>query len=160
MTRGEAWTLHAASALVGATGLVYGWMRYLAEPADEFAVVNHPWQPELQHLHVLGAPLLVFGAGLIWRRHVWARVRGGFRPRRPTGLALFALLLPMVASGYLVQTAAAAGWRTAWAWVHGVTSVLWLAAYALHLLSPREAAPDDPEASGDPNPAWPPRREP
>jgi hypothetical protein len=31
-------------------------MRCLAEPADEWAVVNHPWQPHLQHLHVLAAP--------------------------------------------------------------------------------------------------------
>ncbi|HXO18770.1 MAG TPA: hypothetical protein VOA87_02470, partial [Thermoanaerobaculia bacterium] len=77
MTRLEAWTVHAATILVGSTGLVYAWMRYLLAPADPFAVVNHPLQPLVQHLHVLAAPLLVFAVGLIWRRHVWAGWRLG-----------------------------------------------------------------------------------
>lgn len=140
MTRAEAFTLHLATLLVGGTGLAYGWMRYLAEPSDEFAVVNHPFQPAVQHAHVLAAPLLVFGAGLIWRRHVWTRVRSGFRPRRPTGLALFVLLAPMIASGYLVQVATDPGWRLGWAWVHGLSSLGWLLVYAAHLASSRPPA--------------------
>ena len=63
MTRAEAWLQHLANVLVGGTGLVYGWMRYFAEPADEFSVVNHPWQPDLHSLHVITAPLLVFASG-------------------------------------------------------------------------------------------------
>ncbi len=85
MSRGEAWLQHVANVLVGGTGLVYGWMRYFASPFDEFARVNHPWQPDLQGLHVVTAPLLVFASGLIWRDHVWKRVRSGFRPRRRLG---------------------------------------------------------------------------
>ena len=63
MTRTEAWFSHVAAALVGGTGLVYGWMRYFAESDDPFAIANHPWQPHFQHLHVLTAPLLVFACG-------------------------------------------------------------------------------------------------
>jgi hypothetical protein len=139
VTRSEAWLQHAANALVGGTGLVYGWMRYLAEPVDPFAVANHPWQPHAQHLHVLCAPLLVFACGLIWSRHVWARVRSGFRPRRPSGLALAASLAPMVASGYLLQVAVDERWRTAWIWIHVLVSCVWIAAYLVHQLSPRGA---------------------
>ena len=62
MTRLEAWFLHVATILVGGGGLVYAWMRYFVRPDDPFAVVNHPWQPDVQHLHVLAAPLLVSGA--------------------------------------------------------------------------------------------------
>lgn len=145
MTRGEAWTLHVASALVGGTGLVYAWMRYLVEPADEFALANHPLEPTVQHLHVWVAPLLVFGAGLIFQRHVWARLASGFRPRRPTGAALALLLLPMVVSGYGLQTSSGESWRRAWIAVHAGTSFAWLALYAAHLLSPR---PPEPEAEG------------
>ncbi len=153
MTRGEAWTLHLGNVLVGGTGLVYAWMRYLVEPEPDelgFAIVNHPLQPDVQHLHVLVAPLLVFGAGMIFRRHVWARVRSGFEPRRRSGLVLFALLLPMVLSGYLLQVSGGDPWRSAWIWTHAGTSLVWVAAYVLHLLSPRnkaEAAPV-PERAG------------
>lgn len=141
MTRLEAWSLHLSNALVGGTGLVYAWMRYLAEPADEFAVVNHPWQPQVQHLHVLVAPALVFAVGVVWRAHVWVRVRSGFRARRPTGLALALSFAPMTASGYLLQTAGAEPWRTIWIWVHVATSLLWCLAYGVHLLSPRGPRP-------------------
>jgi hypothetical protein len=140
VTKAEAWLNHVANVLVGGTGLVYGWMRYFAEPADEFSVVNHPWQPDLQHLHVLLAPLLVFAGGVIWSRHVWARVRSGFKPRRPSGLMLTGALFPMIASGYLLQVAVDETWRTVWVWVHGVVSCLWLIGYGVHQLSSRGPA--------------------
>lgn len=120
--------------------MIYGWMRYLAEPVDEFAIVNHPWQPHVHHLHIVVAPLLIFGAGMIWSRHVWARVRSGFQPRRPTGLTLTLMLLPMIASGYFLQVSAEEAWRLAWMIVHGATSVLWLVAYGMHLLSAKPKA--------------------
>jgi hypothetical protein len=139
VTRTEAWLQHVSNLLVGGTGVVYAWMRYVAEPEDEFALVNHPWQPDVQHLHVIVAPALVFAVGVIWSRHVWARIRAGFRPRRPTGLVLAASLVPMIASGYQLQTAVDEGWRTAWIVVHVATSVLWMLGYLVHQLSPRGA---------------------
>jgi hypothetical protein len=139
VTRAETWLQHVSNLLVGGTGVVYGWMRYAVEPEDEFALVNHPWQPDAQHLHVLVAPLLVFAVGLIWSRHVWTRIRAGFRPRRPTGLVLAASLVPMIASGYLLQTAVEEAWRTAWIVVHVAASGLWIAGYLVHQLSPRGA---------------------
>jgi hypothetical protein len=140
VTRAEAWLQHVSSLLVGGTGLVYAWMRYALEPADPYAVVNHPFERDVQHLHVLTAPLLVFAVALVWQRHVWARVRSGFAPRRPSGLALAASFAPMVASGYLLQTAESPAWRTVWLWLHLASSVLWLLALGVHLLSPRPAA--------------------
>jgi hypothetical protein len=138
MTRAAAWTVHLATLLVGASGLVYGWMRYLCTPADEFAVVNHPAQPTWQALHLLTAPLLVFATGLLWRDHVWKRVRSGFPRSRPTGLALFALFFPMALSGAVIQVAEAETLRTAAIVVHAATGTLWCLVYAVHLaLQPR-----------------------
>jgi hypothetical protein len=142
MTRAEAWFVHSGVLIVGGTGLVYGWMRYFATPTEEFAIVNHPWQPEVHAAHILVALLLVFACGLVWRDHVWRRVRRGYPARRGTGLVLFATFFPMAVSGYLIQTAVEQDWRLAWTWVHGVGSVVWLAAYLVHQLSPRpEGAP-------------------
>ena len=40
MSRSAAWFVHGAGVLAGVTGLVYGWMRYVAEPVDEWAIVK------------------------------------------------------------------------------------------------------------------------
>src|SRR4029077_16288973 len=106
---------------------------------DPYSVLHHPWQPDVQHLHVLVAPLLVFAAGLIWRRHVWGRWRSGARGRRRSGVAIALTLFPMVASGYFLQTAVDDRWRKAWVVVHLASSGLWLAGYLVHQLSLRVA---------------------
>lgn len=133
MSRAEAWLLHGANLLVGCTGLLYAWMAYLAVPADPDALVGHPWQPHVQHLHVLVAPVLVFAVGFVWQRHIWCHVSRGVRARRWSGLTMIGLLLPMVASGYLLQTAVDPTWRRIWVIVHVATSLAWILAYGGHL---------------------------
>lgn len=132
MSRFEAWTTHAATMLVGGTGLVYAWMRYLVHPADPFAVVNHPLQPLVQHLHILLAPLLVFAAGMMWHQHAWPYWRQGIERRRRSGGSMILTLVPMVVSGYLIQTAVAGDWRRIWVIVHLAASGLWLLGYLAH----------------------------
>jgi hypothetical protein len=132
VTRAEAWCVHAAGALVGGTGLVYGWMRYFAEPADPFSLVNHPAEPLWHSAHIVFAPLLVFACALVWRDHVWARFRSRSRTRRRTGLVLAATLGPMIASGYLLQVSVEECWRTTWLAVHLATSLVWLPCYVGH----------------------------
>ena len=146
MTRGEARTNHLAVLLVGGSGLIWAWMRYLYEapvdPDDEFglmALVAHPQEPLIQALHVVTAPLLVFAVGLLWRDHVWKRVKNGFPLRRQTGLLLFALVAPMTLSGYLLQVSVDESARSFWQWTHVATSVLWTAGYLIHQLRPRRA---------------------
>lgn len=124
--------MNVAALLVGGTGLVYAWMRYLVRPADPFAVVNHPLQPTVQHLHILVAPLLVFAAGLVWQRHAWSHWQRGVERRRRSGGSLIFTLVPMVVSGYLIQTAVEGGWRRTWVIVHLATSGLWLLGYLGH----------------------------
>ncbi len=130
---------HAANALVAGTGLVYAWMIYAIEPEDPFALVNHPWQGELQSLHILFAPLLVFAVGLSWQTHVWMRLRFGFPHKRRTGLCLVALFLPMVLSGYGLQVAVSESARTTWLWTHWISSGLWVLCYVVHRLLPGPA---------------------
>jgi hypothetical protein len=134
VSRFEAWLAHAANLLVGGTGLVYAWMRYALAPVDPYAVVHHPLEPAVQHLHVLAAPLLVFVAGQIWYRHAWQHWRGGVRRRRTSGIALALNAVPMIVSGYLIQTTIDDAWRTAWVAVHCTASALWLLGYLAHVL--------------------------
>ena len=132
MKRWEAGVLYTANLLVGGTGIVYAVMRYLLEPTDEWAVVNHPWQPHVQHLHILVAPLLVFACGLIWHGHVAGKMRDGNRGRR-SGPGLLLALAPMVVSGYLIQTTVAESWRQAWIALHLISSGAWILVFVGHL---------------------------
>ncbi len=133
MRRTDAALTHVAVALAAGTGFAYGWMLYCAEPADEFALVNHPWQPALHLLHVVTVPLFVFALGLLWPTHILPKLRSGARARRRSGICVMALAVPMIASGYAVQVSVAVECRTAWAWVHGVTSVLFTLVFVVHL---------------------------
>jgi thiamine biosynthesis lipoprotein len=140
MSRAVAWFVHAATFLVGGTGIVYGVMRYLLRSSDPYAVVNHPWQPLVQHLHLLCAPLLVFAAGLLWRAHVWPGLRAGQKARRASGFAVTASLLPLIVSGPLIQITADERWRSAWVVVHVGSALLWIAGYAAHQIGSRRSA--------------------
>lgn len=131
----ERWLVHIGTLLVGGTGLVYAFMLYWLEPADPYSVLHHPLQGAVQHGHVLAAPLFVFASGLIFREHVWRGFRLGARERRSSGLAMLATLVPMIASGYLLQTASEPSWRRIWMILHLVASALWLAGYGGHWLA-------------------------
>lgn len=125
--------LWAATLLVGGTGFAYGVVRYLVTADDPFSVVNHPWQPHLQHLHVLAAPLLVFAVGRIWPSHVARHLWEERRHRRRSGLLMCGLFVPMVASGYALQVSVNEHGRLGWAWVHSITGALWLLGFVTHL---------------------------
>jgi len=134
VTRAQRWLVHGANLAVGGTGLVYAWMAYLAKPADEWAVVHHPWQPQVQHLHVLTAPLLIFAIGLIWASHVGRRWTAEGCENRHSGTMLALLFPAMAASGYLLQVSVDDHWRLAWTVVHVGASLVWIAGFAAHWL--------------------------
>lgn len=138
MSRTVAWFVHISNAAVCLTGLVYAWMRYAMEPSDPYAVVSHPAQPLVQHLHVWTAPLAVFAVGLIWQRHVWNHWKTGKRDGRRSGITLLATVAPMIASGYFLQTAVNPASRTVWIAVHLAASALWIAGYAGHALTKKD----------------------
>ena len=132
MNRGEIRFVHLANLLVGGTGVVYAVMRYLMKPTDEWSIVNHPWQPHAQHLHVLIAPMLVLAGGILWRHHVSEKLRSGDRRGIRSGLLLVVLFVPMIASGSLIQITVSEAWRQAWIWVHLVSTGAWLIGFAVH----------------------------
>ncbi len=135
MTNLEKRLFLTANLLVGGTGLVYGWFRYFVHSDDPYAVVNHPAQPLWQHLHIVAAPLLVLAFGHFLYHHAWLYWKAGTTEGRRSGLAMLALALPMIFSGYLLQVAVDEAWRQAWIVVHVAASLLWLAGVAVHLFT-------------------------
>jgi len=130
----ERWSLHLSAAGMALTGLLYGWLKYFHQRAGDFGPEPYRLQGWSQHAHVVLGPLLVFTLGLMVRGHVVPALRSGTRRGRRSGLWVAGILAPMVMAGYGMQVCVDPAWRAALAWVHGPSSLLFLAAYGFHLL--------------------------
>jgi len=133
--------INLSTLLVGISGIVYGWMKYLMTTDDPYAVANHPLQPWVLDLHVLASPALVFAIGLIVQDHIATQLqKGPGRPGRATGLMAVICLLPMIATGYLIQVFVDETARRVCVGVHLVTGMIYLAAFVAHLWVSRRIA--------------------
>ena len=128
----EKWLLLASAAGTALTGGVYAWMRYLLEPVDPWAVIHHPLEPWVLKAHILISPTLVFAVGMVATGHVWKHLRGRVRPGRRTGVLTSALFVPMVVSGYLIQSLTSVSWLRWMVVAHVLTGALFAAGLALH----------------------------
>lgn len=144
----ERWTLWGSTAVVAVSGFAFLWMKYFVVPADPYAIVNHAWQPFFLKLHILSAPVLVFALGVVFLRHIWRQYRSGRPGGRRTGLTVLWVLVPMVATGYLLQTVASRDALRRIAWIHIVTSSAYVLAIAGHQVRAlaRGVAEDEPGA--------------
>lgn len=140
MTRWQKWLLGALTALAGASGLAYLWMKYFVASQDPFAVINHPWQPYMLYVHLLSAPALVLVFGMVWTAHVSGKLAGGRAYSRRSGLASIWTFAVMTASGYLLQVLTSDWTRNVTMVVHVSSGVAFLLAYLGHLLMSLRAA--------------------
>ncbi|HKY33279.1 MAG TPA: hypothetical protein VJV23_12135, partial [Candidatus Polarisedimenticolia bacterium] len=141
MSRTERLLINLSTLLVAVSGILYAWMKYLMSPIDEFAVVNHPWQPWMLPLHVLAAPAMLFAIGLVAREHILSQIRKGpGRAGRGTGLVAVACLLPMVSTGYLIQVVTGETARQVAVVVHLTTGIIYTVMFAAHLVVSRRIA--------------------
>lgn len=118
MTRFEKWSVWVTSLLTVLTGAAYFVTKYLLTSQDPYTVINHPLQPYLLKAHILVSPLLLFALGLVAVRHVWRHYRSGVRWSRKSGITAAVSVIPMVATGYLIQVFTHAGWVQAMALSH------------------------------------------
>lgn len=119
--------------LVSASGVVYGVMKYFFAGSDPDSRLGHPWQPAVLAAHVLAAPVAVFAMGLLLRGHALPQLKRGEREGRGTGLALTAVGMPLVFSGYLVQVFTGETVRKGTGWIHAALGVLFALAFVLHI---------------------------
>lgn len=146
----EKWLLWLSTAAVAISGGVYGWMKYVMTSDDPYAVVHHPLQPFFLKLHVLSAPALVFAVGAVYTRHVLRQWRSGRTAGRVSGAGTFAVLVPMIVSGYAIQTLTSESWTFRVAMLHLAASALYLGGFAAHQVGAatrpstrRDVEPDD-----------------
>ena len=130
----ERWSFGVLSLVVAVTGFAYLWMKYALETGDPFAVVNHPWQPTMLHLHVLAAPALILLFGLILNSHILKKLGAYKKANRRSGLLSLGTFGGMTASGYLLQVASSETWLAALVILHVATGVVFSVTYVAHLL--------------------------
>lgn len=140
MSRLQLIWLHLTVALTAITGVVFAVMKYLLQSDDEFSVVNHPLQPHMLAIHVVVAPAVLFILGWAFSNHMLPKWRFGDGRNQRTGLASMGLIAPMALSGYLLQVSVNETLREAMAWAHGITSVIFVIAYLIHLVIGRSIA--------------------
>ena len=107
MSRLERWTVWLSAVATGLTGLGFLWAKYLVAPTEPWAVVNHPLEPWFLKAHIVVAPVFVFAVGLILTRHILPHIRNSVQRGRRSGLVMVWMLVPMAASGYLIQVVTA-----------------------------------------------------
>jgi uncharacterized membrane protein YgdD (TMEM256/DUF423 family) len=127
----------AAAVLTLATGLAYGWMKYLLRGSDPYAVVHHPLQPLMLKLHILVAPVLVFALGVLAVRHIGPQLANGIVAARRSGVLTTAVAAPMVLTGYLIQVLSDERWLRWVGWGHILLGVVFGGAFLAHRLAAR-----------------------
>jgi len=137
MKRGAAALNHLACACVGLSGLAYGVMKYFMTGSDPDSRAGPAWQQPMLKVHLLTAPLLIFALGLVFSGHALARLRAGEDPGRSSGAGLLALAAPLVLTGPLIQVLTGDAARRWTGWIHAALGVVYVLAYAAHLLKRR-----------------------
>jgi len=133
------WLVWVSSIATALTGVVYFWMDRMMSPVDEWAVISHPLQPLVLKAHLLVAPLLVFAMGAVAVDHVWKYYRGTIRRARRSGLSAMWPVVPMVATGYLIQAITHERWLAVVAWAHIAAGVAYVVGLAAHQIAVRRS---------------------
>lgn len=139
MTRTAVLLFHLLAWTSMLTGVVYGVMRYRPLPEDSMELPFDPFQPHVQHAHILLSAGLTLVLGYVAGCHGVPCAAGPVRARRRSGWILLAAAAPMVLSGFALQISTGEFARVAWSAAHISTSLIWSAGLGVHLLSPRRS---------------------
>ncbi|MGQ0813057.1 MAG: hypothetical protein ACT4O1_01145 [Gemmatimonadota bacterium] len=137
MTRLEKWLVWGSTVAVTVTGTALGVMKYMMAPTDTFAVVNHPLQPLVLKLHIITAPFLIFGIGMITMRHIWPHFRSGWKRGRKSGVSSALLAMPMIGTGYAIQALTSSRWLALIGYLHFALGLVFAIGAAIHFVKTR-----------------------
>lgn len=137
MKRFEVWLISISTIIVGVTGVALYAMKNWLVSTDPFAVVNHPAQPWMLRVHLVGIPFLIFGTGLFFSDHVVGRLRRGVTTGRRSGIGLLAIFAPMAISGILIQVLTVDSWVEVAVGAHLLSGTIYFAGFLFHSLRHR-----------------------
>lgn len=135
MTRFQRRLLYASTLIATASGTAYFIMKRFMTPVDTWAVINHPLEPWALKLHVLSAPVMLFAVGLITTQHIWRSIRSRLPTGRGSGMIAVATFMPLVLSGYLLQTSTSTTALDILSWGHLALGLICAAALPAHRIA-------------------------
>ena len=138
--RFERWGFNAAYGVMTLSGAAYFIMKYLMTTDDPFAIVNHPWEPTMLAIHVVAGPVAIALFSLAFRSHGLPKIWQATAVNRKSGLVASGILIVLVGSGYLNQVATNLTLLEASVWTHVGAGVVFVVAYAIHLVVGYRAA--------------------
>ncbi len=130
----ERWAFNLLHGIVALTGVAYLYMKYVIAATDPFAVINHPWQPAMLSVHIVTAPVFIAFFGMLFRSHTLRKLVSQDPTNRRTGWASLVSFSVMALTGYLLQVASDPAWLFGLVWAHVATSLIFVAAYGVHLV--------------------------
>ena len=130
---------NAGIVVVSGTGIVLFYMKYCMSPMDEYAVINHPWQPLILKLHIIFSPLLLLQLGYLLAIHAIPFLKKKIKAALKTGFFIIVFILPMVISGYGIQVVNDDFWLSVMSILHISFSFIFLVLYLLHYLVSKRA---------------------
>lgn len=128
------------------TGVLWLLFHYFMAVKGPFGPQPHPTEIWWLRLHAAFAFMALWTFGVIWSAHIV----GGWHTRRQrwTGGTAFAVLLVLVASGYLIYYLTDDGWHDSMALVHWIVGLSLPAAMTWHIVLGRRRAPAVPPKQG------------
>ena len=131
----ERWGFNAFHAVVGATGFVYVYMKFILVTDDPFAIINHPWQPATLAIHVVAAPVFIAFFGMLFRSHSLRKLRLGNPANRRSGWTSIIGFSVMALSGYFIQIGTTPEFINFSIWLHIGSGTVFVIGYSVHLVN-------------------------
>ena len=114
------------------SGVLYIGIRTFLEPADPWAIVNHPLEPWALKAHILTAPLMLFSVGLITAQHIIRSLKSSLPTGRQSGVIMTVIFGPLALTGYLLQTVISPLVTAVLSWAHLILGIICALALAIH----------------------------
>lgn len=114
------------------SGVLYIGIRTFVEPAEPWAIVNHPLEPWALKAHILTAPLMLFSVGLITARHIIRSLKSNLPTGRQSGMVITVLFGPLALTGYLLQTVISPLVTSILSWAHLILGLICAVSLAVH----------------------------
>ena len=132
MTSKERKVFTYTNIIVSMIGMIYFILKYFFQVETEYGILPHKQTPYWLHLHIISVPFLIFLTGYLYRVHIGPKLNSGNPKRSISGVSILTSFGFMVISGYLLQIGLKDKFNVQAAWIHIITSFIWLLGYLWH----------------------------
>ncbi len=112
--------------VVSIIGILYFFYDFFLKVETPFGLRPHPQTSSLLHLHIITVPLLLIMFGILWKGHIYSKLKSDHKERKRSGVAILILFSLMCLSGYMLQLALGVSIDQNLGLFHTALSLCWL----------------------------------